>query len=318
MSASGTLVAGVDVGGTNIQVGMVSGDHEVQDRGKVPTPTSGPDAVFDAVAGLVADLDGDPVAVGVGIPGVVHAGQVLTVPNLEGWDADVNLVGGLTSRLDAPVTLGNDANVGLLGEWVAGAARGARDVLGLWLGTGVGGALVLDGRPYEGSRGSSGEIGHVQVQPGGAMCGCGRRGCVEAYAGRRMMAGAAHALVGAGRETRLFAIQDEEDKPRPTSSVWARALDEGDEMATQLVDSAVEHLGVAVGSAVNLLDVELVVVGGGLPEKLGQDLVDRIAAAAGPWMLRPSPELRFVVSALGDDAGVVGAAALARAAVIAG
>lgn len=313
-----TLVAGVDVGGTNIQVGLVGGDHEVHARAKALTPTDGPDAVFDVIAELVASLGGDPVAVGVGIPGVVHAGRVLTVPNLAGWSGDVDLVGGLTSRLAAPVTLGNDANVGLLGEWVAGVARGARDVLGLWMGTGIGGGLVLDGRPYEGARGSAGEIGHVLVQPGGAMCGCGRRGCVEAYAGRRTMGSAVAAMVAAGWETDLFDIQDDEEKTGLTSKVWARALEEGDELAQRMLASAVEHLGVAIGSSVNLLDVELVVVGGGMPEKLGQDLVDRLEAAARPWMLRPSPELRFVVSELGDDAGVVGAAALARSAVIAG
>ena len=318
MSEDSALVAGVDVGGTNIEVGLVSGDHEVHDRAKALTPTSGPDAVFDTIAELVRSLGGDPIAVGVGIPGVVHEGRVLTVPNLEQWDEDVDLVGGLTSRLDAPVTLGNDANVGLLGEWVAGAAKGARDVLGLWMGTGIGGGLVLDGRPYEGSRGSAGEIGHVLVQPGGAMCGCGRRGCVEAYAGRRSMSQSVAAMVESGWETDLYDIQDDEEKAKLTSRVWARALDEDDALAQKLVSTAVEHLGVAIGSAVNLLDIELVVVGGGLPEKLGQDLADRLEESARPWMLRPSPDLRFVVSALGDDAGVVGAAALARSAVIAG
>jgi len=318
MSGDSALVAGVDVGGTNIQVGLVSGDHEVHERARALTPTSGPDEVFDTIAELVASVGGDPIAVGVGIPGVVHEGRVLTVPNLEQWHGDVDLVGGLTSRLDAPVTLGNDANVGLLGEWVAGVAKGARDVLGLWMGTGIGGGLVLDGRPYEGARGSAGEIGHVLVQPGGAMCGCGRRGCVEAYAGRRSLSGAVAAMVEAGWETDLYDIQEDEDKAKLTSRVWARALEEDDALAQRLMASAVDHLGVAIGSAVNLLDLELVVVGGGLPEKLGQGLADRLEEAARPWMLRPSPDLRFVVSELGDDAGVVGAAALARSAVIAG
>ena len=125
-------------------------------------------------------------------------------------------------------------------------------------------------------------------------------------------------MVGAGRETSLFEIRDDEDKATLTSKVWARALEEGDELATQLFDSAVEHLGVAVGSAINLLDLDVVVVGGGLAEKLGQDLADRISAAARPWMLQPTPDLRFVVSELEDDAGVVGAASLGRAAMLAG
>lgn len=313
------LVAGVDVGGTNIEVGLVSDDHEVHGRAKAPTPSSGPDAVLDTIAELIGSLGEDPIAVGVGIPGVVHQGQVLTVPNLGGWHEQVDLVSALRSRLDdVPVALGNDANVGLLGEWLDGAATGSRHVLGLWMGTGVGGGLILDGRPYTGARGAAGEIGHVVVMAGGALCTCGRRGCAEAYAGRRSMRGTATSMVDAGWPTALFDIMEEEGKRTPTSKVWAKALDDDDALATKLFDGAIEHLGIAVGSAVNLLDLDVVVVGGGLAEKMGQDLADRIGAAARPWMLQPSPDLRFVVSALGDDAGVVGAASLGRAELLVG
>lgn len=308
-------MAGVDVGGTNIEVGLVGDDHAVLDRAKADTPRTGPDDVVATIAELVEGLGGAS-AVGVGIPGVVHDGQVLTVPNLGGWHADVDLVGGLGERLGVPVALGNDADVGLLGEWLAGAARGADDVLGLWMGTGIGGGLILGGRPASGSRGAAGEIGHVLVQPGGALCGCGRRGCVEAYAGRRTMARVVEAMVDAGWTTSLHDIAEDEGKTSLTSKVWARALDEGDALATKLFDAAVEHLGVALGSVVNLLDVSLVVVGGGMAEKLGQPLADRLGAATQEWLLQPNPDLSFVVSSLGDDAGVVGAASLARAALV--
>ena len=311
--AADLLVAGVDVGGTNIEVGLVGEDHEVHGRAKAPTPTEGPDAVLDTIAELIRSLDVDPIAVGVGIPGVVHEGQVLTVPNLGNWNETFDLVEALQQRIDLPIALGNDANVGLLGEWLAGAARGCRNVLGLWMGTGVGGGLILDGRPYTGARGAAGEIGHVIVMAGGALCTCGRRGCAEAYAGRRSMRGVATSMVDAGWKTSLFDIRDEEDKPTLTSKVWEKALEEEDELATKLFDTAIEMLGVAVGSAINLLDLDVVVVGGGLAEKLGSDLSDRIAEAAAPWLLQPSPELRFVVSELEDDAGVVGAASLGRA-----
>jgi len=248
---------------------------------------------------------------------VVHEGRVLTVPNLANWHEQVDLAKDLGDRLGVPVALGNDANVGLLGEWLAGAARGVRDALGLWLGTGVGGALILDGRPYLGARGAAGEIGHVVVQAGGALCTCGRRGCAEGYAGRRSMAGVASAMVEAGWHTSLFDIRDKEGKSRLTSKVWAEALDDEDPLATKLFDTAIEMIGVAVGSAVNLLDIDTIVVGGGLAEKLGQDLADRVADSASAWMLQPSPDLRFVVSELGDDAGVVGAASLGRSATMA-
>lgn len=317
-SKQNLLVAGVDVGGTNIEVGMVDDQHEVHGRAKASTPSGGPDDVLDTIAELVASLDADPVAVGVGIPGVVHDGAVLTVPNLANWHERFDLVESLQQRIELPIALGNDANVGLLGEWLAGAARGARNVLGLWMGTGIGGGLILDGRPFNGSRGAAGEIGHVVVLAGGALCTCGRRGCAEAYAGRRSMRGVASAMVDAGWTTSLFDIRDDEDKATLTSKVWAAALDQGDALATKLFDTAIETLGIAVGSAINLLDLEVVVVGGGLAEKLGSDLADRIGSAAGPWMLRPPPDLRFVVSELEDDAGVVGAASLARAALLAG
>ncbi len=315
----GTLqVVGVDVGGTNIEAGLVGDDHEVLERTKVATPTDGPDAVMDAIAALVGSLGGEPAAIGVGIPGVVHQGEVLTVPNLANWHDRVDIGAVLGARLELPVALGNDANVGLLGEWLGGAARGSRNVLGLWMGTGIGGGLILDGRPFQGSRGAAGEVGHVVVQSGGALCTCGRRGCVEAYAGRRAMAGVVDAMVDAGRSTSLYRIQEEEGKTRLTSKVWARALEEKDAVAVELFDLAVAMIGVGIGSTVNVLDLELVVIGGGLAEKLGQDLADRIATATEPWMLRPDPELRFVAAELGDDSGLVGAAALARARVVAG
>lgn len=316
MSETGAVIVGVDVGGTNIEVGSVDERHTVLQRAKAATPDGGPEEVLQVITDLVRSLDDSPVAVGVGIPGVVHEGRALTVPNLVGWTEGVDLRGPLSDRLGVPVTLGNDANVGLLGEWTAGAARGGRNVLGLWMGTGIGGGLILDGRPYVGSRGAAGEIGHVVVLAGGALCTCGRRGCAEAYAGRRSMRGVATAMVDAGWETSLFTIQEDEGKSTLTSKVWAQALDDGDELAQKLFDTAIETLGIALGSANNLLDLDRVVVGGGLAEKLGQDLADRLHTAAEPWMLQPNPDLKFVVSELEDDAGVVGAAVLARAALI--
>ena len=173
--------------------------------------------------------------------------------------------------------------------------------------------MILDGRPFVGSRGSAGEIGHVITHYGGALCTCGRRGCIEAYAGRRSLAAIVSSMVDAGRHTSLFEIQHDEKKSKLTSKVWARALDEGDELAVELFDMAIEVVAGGIGSVINVVDVELVVIGGGLAEKLGQDLADRIAHETHPWILNPSPRLKFVVAALGDDSGIVGAAAIGRA-----
>ncbi len=308
-------VAGVDVGGTNITVGAVTRDHELKARDKQDTPAKAQDAA-DLIIKMVKEV-GDVRAVGVGIPGLVDGNTVLTTPNLQGWDESFDLVAQLEKALKVPVFLGNDADVGLLGEWQAGAAKGCDDVLGIWLGTGVGGSLILAGRPYRGGGGLAAEFGHMIVQPDGAMCGCGRRGCIEAYLGRRMMGAAAQAEQDAGRPTKLFEIMKDKGKSAPTSSVWFDAIEAGDEVTTALFDTGVAKLGVALGSALNLLDVDMVVFGGGMTGKFGEDLVERAEQASLRWTLHPRKERKFVVSELGDDAGVVGAAALARASLIA-
>ncbi|MDY7100046.1 MAG: ROK family protein [Actinomycetota bacterium] len=304
-------VVGVDVGGTNIQVGEVDGHRRVVKRHKRRTPRS-VDELLDTVGELVDKLDHRPDAVGIGIPGIVHEGEVFSAPNLVGWQRTTPIVDMLEKRLGCRVVLGNDATVGLLGEWKAGAGKGFRHLLGVWLGTGVGAGMVLDGKLYEGIRGSAGEFGHICVRPGGAMCGCGRRGCVEAYAGRRSMGHTAEMWAANGKHTALFRIRDEKGKEALTSSVWSDALDEGDELAHKLIDEAIAALGVAIGASINLLDVDRVILGGGMAEKLGQPLADRIGEATAPYILHAPDERSFAASVLGDDAGVVGAAEIAR------
>lgn len=310
------LIAGIDVGGTNIGVGLVDDDHAVLERGKKDTPQSSPQAITDTIIKLIDGLSEKPDAIGLGIPGVIHENRVLEVPNLAGWDESFDLVGQVEKHFGVPIALGNDANVGVIGEWVAGSAEGCDNVLGVWMGTGIGGGLILEGRPFYGSRGSAGEIGHVVTNKGGALCTCGQRGHIEAYAGRRSMEAAARSMMDSGRDTDLFKIQEEEGKKKLTSKVWARALDEGDELATELFDTAIDVLAVGVASLVNMLDVQRVVIGGGMAEKLGQDLADRIDRQSRPAMLHPNPDLDFVVAKLGDDSGLVGAAELARAQLI--
>jgi glucokinase len=308
------FVAGVDVGGTNVAVAAVDGEDRVHHRRKRPTPGSA-QGVVDLITEMVQELP-DVTAVGIGLPGLVQDNRVLAAPNLTGWDEHFDAVELLREALGVPVFVGNDADVGLLGEWRAGAAVGQHDVLGVWLGTGVGGSLILGGRPYRGATGLGGEFGHLLVQPGGAMCGCGRRGCVEAYAGRRMMGLAADAERAAGRDSVLFSIMAKKGKARPTSSVWGAAIQKGDRVATELMDAAIDKLGIAIGSVVNLLDPDLVVLGGGMAEEFGQELADRVARAAEPWTMHVRDDRTYEVAALADNAGVVGAATLARAGVL--
>jgi len=312
------IVAGVDVGGTSVKTGIVGEGHKVVSRTKQPTPQEGPEALIAAIRGQIAALDERPSAVGVGIPGAVSGNRILHVPNLPGWPGQGDFGEELSKELGVPVALGNDVSCGLLGEWLAGAARGADNVLGVWWGTGVGGALVIDGRPFAGSRGAAGEIGHVLVRPGGALCGCGRRGCVEAYAGRRMMTRTARDMQASGRETALFEIQDAEDKDRPTSKVWEKALEAGDAIAAGIFREGIEAVGTGIGSVLNVLDLERVVIGGGFGQRMGKNLARQVAEVAVPRIMAPNPALRFVAAKLGDDAGIIGAGALARALVIEG
>lgn len=310
------LVAGVDIGGTNIEVALIDEDHAVVDRDKRRTPTDGPDAVVAAVGEMVGGFDERPSAAGVGIPAPVSDGVVTIPPNLANWPDQTSLGAALRDALGMSVEVGNDANVGALGEWVAGAGKGARFLLGVWMGTGIGGGLVLDGRPYTGASGGAGEFGHMVVHRDGARCGCGRRGCIEAYAGRAAMERSVDLAVSGGRTTALFEIRDDKGKNRLTSSVWAKALDKGDGLATELFDEAIAAVGLGVAAAINLLDLDRVIVGGGVAEKLGQDLADRIAEAARPATLVPNDDRTVVVAELGDDSGIIGAAALARAAML--
>lgn len=307
------IVAGVDVGGTSLKSGLVEDGNQVTRRVKSPTPRRDPDALIDAIAEQVDGLKEKPQAVGVGIPGAVSGNEIIHMPNLPNWPAGFKFGKELEKRLGVPVALGNDVDVGLLGEWLAGAAKGVANVLGVWMGTGVGGALILDNHPYGGSQGAAGEIGHVIVHPGGAICSCGRRGCVEAYAGRRMMTATARELHTAGRKTSLFDIQDEQEKDRPTSKVWAKALEAQDPVAVEIFAEAIEALGLGIGSTLNLLDLELVVIGGGFAERMGKKLAERVERVARPRVMAPNPKLRFAAASLGDDSGIVGAAALARA-----
>lgn len=311
-------IAGVDVGGTSVKTALVDEKHKVSGKIKDPTPKTGPDGLVTLIAEQIERLEEKPEAIGVGIPGTISENKIIHVPNLANWSLDYDFAKALEKAVRVPIALGNDVNCGLLGEWLDGSAKELRNVLGVWMGTGIGGALILDGRPYNGSQGAAGEIGHVTAYPNGALCGCGRRGCVEAYAGRRMMTLTAKAMLESGAKTALFEIQDEEDKSRPTSKVWEQALKDSDELAVRLFSEAIDALGIGIGSVLNVLDLEQVVIGGGFGERMGDDLANRIASATLPHVMSPNPDLEFVASKLGDYSGIVGAAALAEALLVEG
>ena len=308
-------IVGVDLGGTKILAALVDVNGRASGHVKAETPTGGPDEVVAAIIELVREVTTSPTAVGLGAPGPVSDGVLLHGPNLKGFDRPVPLGALIGDALGAPVILGNDATVGTLGEAHHGAARDSQDVLGCWMGTGIGGGLVLGGKAHVGAHGAAGELGHVPVvMDSGRGCGCGRTGCLEAYAGRASMARAVREAIADGEDTILPDVMVEKGKDRFTSGVWKTALKKGDPLAHRIMDTAVAALGVALAGMLNVLDVETLVFGGGMAEKLGDAHVQRIADATTPHLIAPDLPRRWVVAELGDDSGVVGAAEMARTA----
>ena len=312
---------GVDLGGTKIQTVVVDRRNAVLGEARRPTPTGGgPADVATAIAAAMRDAvaaaglrTNDLARVGIGSPGSIDAsaGTVANASNLPGWgNATFALGPALAAELGTEVALGNDVQVATDAEAQLGAGRAYSTLLGVFWGTGVGGGIVLDGKPWLG-QGSAGEIGHVCVQMrGGLRCPCGRSGCMEAYAGRGSLERRARELHADGAETELFKIARKRGRERLTSGIWAAALERKDPLARKLVAEAVEALGAGVASVVNVLDVEAVILGGGLGVRLGEPFADKIAAAMLPHLFddeRPPPVL---VAALGDLGGAIGASLL--------
>jgi glucokinase len=249
----------------------------------------------------------------VGSPGDVDAsaGTVTSARNLPDWEGSFALGDALSKPLGTRVALGNDVQVATDAEALLGAGKPYPSLLGVFWGTGVGGGIVLDGKPWVG-RGAAGEIGHVVVKRNGARCTCGRKGCMEAYAGRGAMELRARAKHKSGTKTDLFQIMHDRGRERLTSGVWARALDRGDELATELMDDAVAALGAGVASVQNVLDVEAIVIGGGLGIRLGEPYAERIRDAMMPHLFVDTDPPVISVAALGDLGGAIGAALLVQ------
>ncbi|HEX5951244.1 MAG TPA: ROK family protein [Actinomycetota bacterium] len=316
-----SVVIGLDVGGTNVQAAALR-DGEIVGSFRTRTPLTGARDVRRALAvavdGALGEASADRAAldaVGLAMPGAVdrEAGTLWSAPNLPGFQSPtpVPIAPSLSDALGGvPVALGNDASLAMLGEHRRGAARGYRNVLGVWVGTGVGGGLILNGELFEG-HGAAGEIGHITVEHDGRLCGCGGRGHLESYAGRGRMEARARELAKKGRRTGLFKLQQKKGKERVTSGVWVEAMRKGDRIATMLIDEAVWALGIALSTVQNLLDLEAMVIGGGLGDRLGQTFIDRIAAEMAPLLFVPDRPPALEPTEFRDLSGAVGAAVLA-------
>lgn len=312
---------GVDIGGTKVAAGVVDEHGRVLAavRRETPHRTTSPSVVEDTIAEAVTELRSqypDVAAVGVGAAGFVDAegAYVRFAPHLS-W-RDEPLRDAMRDRLGVPVTVDNDANAALWAEVRFGAARGESDVLCVNLGTGIGGALLVAGRLYRGAFGMAGEFGHMQVVPGGRACECGRTGCWEQYASGNVIARAARVLAKAGHAGSALLSGAGGDATRVTGHVVTEAARAGDPTALRLLDEVGEWLGVGVANLVAAFDPALVVVGGGLSEA-GELLLGPAREAFADTLpgrdYRPLP--RIVAAALGNNAGLIGAADLARRAL---
>ena len=315
-----SLRVGVDLGATKIQTLLVADDDSIVARKRGTTPvTGGPSAVLAAVKETIeqllirADQPASAVTtIGIGAPGQIDvaAGIVLQAVNVAGWDQPVPVSEIVGTMFGVPVALANDVQASIVAEHRLGVGRGRANLLGIFCGTGVGGGLILNDDLWLGT-GAAGEIGHTVIVQDGHRCGCGRNGCLEAYAGRGALEQAARQQHQAGRPTMLFELMEQQGRTRLTSRVWLDACLQRDELALELIAQAARAVGTAAGSATNLLDVDCVVIGGGLATRLGDHFLNDVRAAAQPVLLRSDVASQIVLSELGDDCGALGAALIA-------
>jgi glucokinase len=312
------FVLGIDIGGTNLVVGSVSEDgSRLLAAASEPTHAeAGAKDVLErlvnlaehAIAGTKREVPGAEIlGVGVGAPGPLDTkrGIVLLTPNL-GW-VNLPLRQIIHDRLGLPAALDNDANCAVLGEWWVGAARGARHAIGITIGTGIGGGLILDGKPYHGASDVAGEIGHTTIDTEGRRCKCGNYGCLEAYASGPNIAMRAVEEIEAGAVSRLPSLVNG-DLSKITAQTVYQAAQDGDDLALEVVNDTARFLGVGIGNLLNVFNPEVVVVCGGVT-LAGDHLFVPLRREAARRAFKPAvAACRIVPGELAGTAGVYGAA----------
>lgn len=318
---SRNLILAVDLGGTKIQSSVVDVQGSVLSASLTLTEAQkGPGSVLEKIIFSMSDAmeksRQDPsrvLAVGVGSPGPLDpkTGTIYSPPNLPGWD-DICLSRLLQERTNLPCFVDNDVNMGTLGEHAFGAAKGAECALGVFLGTGIGGGIILNGKLHYGFNGSAGEVGHLVVLAGQAACNCGSNGCVEALASRTAMVKRMKDLLAQGQASEGLTNVLREN-PDPPAFTLAKLYHQGDPIVVPVVDEASFYTGIALGSMINLISPEVIVLGGGVMEALWDVMSDKIQKHAFDHALPFARRgVRIVKAVLGDDAGVIGAATMAR------
>jgi len=320
-STKAEYVVGVDLGGTKILAGLFDGWLECIGTAKVSTKSQrGVESVVERIDRCVrdavdeADLTMKQVAgVGIGAPGAVdfEAGNVIFAPNLDGWK-DVPLKKELEKHLGLPVFVENDANIAVLGVHVAELKSKPRNVVGIFVGTGIGGGLIVNGELYSGFNHTAGEIGHMVIDVNGPKCGCGNKGCFEAVASRTAIFQRIKAGIKDGEKTLLTEMLGDglEDL---RSGDLRKAIRRGDKFIGKVVEQTAEYIGIGVANLVNILGPEVVVLGGGVMEALADEMTSVIIKTAKDHAMPGTIKgVEIIASKLGDNAGITGAAVLAR------
>jgi glucokinase len=308
---------GVDLGGTNLRFGLVREDEKIISRRRTGTMAAeGVDIVLERLTGGIqtlarkAQADGMKIAgIGIGVPGIISAkeGIVRLSPNLPGWE-DIPLRARLMESFQYPVHVENDANAYALGEYWFGAGKGSSCMVCITLGTGVGGGIILGGDIWRGADGMAGEVGHITVNPDGPLCPCGNRGCLERYSSATAVIEMAHAAAAGGGNTTL---KDLKKSGLITAEAVADAAKKGDRAACRIFFEAGKYLGIAIADLINLLNIECVVIGGGMAgawDLFIGPLKEEVSSRA---FKIPAKRCRIVRGRLKDEAGVLGAAGLA-------
>ena len=315
---SESVFIGIDLGGTTLKGALVSGVGEILQGIRIETERESSDRLFEQIVGAVRSLredriSGDRVAgVGIGIPGLVNrkTNRIEVMTNLPAL-AEVDLIGELERETGLPVALDNDANSAAYGELQAGAARGHREVFFVTLGTGIGSGLIMNGQIYRGAAGFAGEFGHMTIDPEGIECACGNIGCLETIASGPNIVRRTRERLYRDRTSSLSRLAIPRDRELTAEDI-ARAARDGDEMAQVMMERTGMFLGIAIAAVINLLNVEMVVMGGGVME-------------AGDLILKPTinetrrrafppsfSSCEMVIAQLGPQAGMIGAALMAR------
>jgi glucokinase len=315
-------IVGVDLGGTKILAAVFDGRHRLLAREKKSTrPELGARGVIVRIAECINEAlaaaaipHSAVAAVGIGVPGQIDPKThiVRGAPNLH-WH-NVPLAALLSKQLRIPVAIVNDVQAGTMAVREFGAGRGLQDFVCMFIGTGIGGGIVMGGTLYRGAQGFAGEIGHmVVVAEDGPRCGCGNRGCLEAVASRSAIVRRIANAIDKGRKTVVRELCDG-DMTRIRSRIIAEAYREGDELIREVINDACDYIGLGAANLINILNPQAVILGGGLIEALGDRMLPRISKAAWAHTIAPSPErVKIRDSRLGDDAGILGGALAARA-----